>query len=130
MEGAADSAAPSVCTTSEKHPAESTLPKVRQRAELDREQSPDLVRVTDQVVVQSGNPRRAGYAPQPEQRHSLHVGAQTDKLGDAGLDRGHHEPLRRDLTRWLAKARVAGLDEESIEALFMSTFRTVSQEIA
>ena len=41
-----------------------------------------------------------------------------------------HEPLRRDLTRWLAKARVAGLDEESIEALFMSTFRTVSQEIA
>src|ERR1043166_4237943 len=31
-----------------------------------------------------------------------------------------HEPLRRDLTRWLAKARLAGLDDESIEALFMS----------
>src|SRR5450756_1799179 len=89
MDGAADSAAPSVCTTSEKHPAESTLPKVRQRAELDGEQSPDLVRVTDQVVVQSGNPRRAGYAPQPEQRHPLHVGAQADELGDAGLDRVH-----------------------------------------
>ena len=40
-----------------------------------------------------------------------------------------HEPLRRDLTRWLAKARLAGLDEESIEALFMSTFR-MNEEIA
>ena len=34
-----------------------------------------------------------------------------------------HEPLRRDLRRWLADARGAGLDEESIEALFVSTFR-------
>ena len=34
-----------------------------------------------------------------------------------------HEPLRRDLEGWLAKARDAGLDEESIEALFLSTFR-------
>jgi GntR family transcriptional regulator len=32
-------------------------------------------------------------------------------------------PLRRDLERWLAKARLAGLDEESIEALFRDTFR-------
>ena len=35
-----------------------------------------------------------------------------------------HGPLRADLERWLAKARRAGLDEESIEALFDSTFRT------
>jgi GntR family transcriptional regulator len=41
-----------------------------------------------------------------------------------------HEPLRRELGRWLGKARAAGLDEESIEALFISTFRAVSQEIA
>ncbi len=34
-----------------------------------------------------------------------------------------HEPLRRDLRRWLADARTAGLDEESIAALFDSTFR-------
>jgi GntR family transcriptional regulator len=32
-------------------------------------------------------------------------------------------PLRQDLRRWLSKARKAGLDEESIEALLMSTFR-------
>ena len=32
-------------------------------------------------------------------------------------------PLRRDLQRWLDKARRAGLDEESIEALFRDCFR-------
>ena len=40
-----------------------------------------------------------------------------------------HGPLRRDLQRWLAKARRAGLDEESIEALFVSTFRSAGEEI-
>jgi DNA-binding transcriptional regulator YhcF (GntR family) len=39
-----------------------------------------------------------------------------------------HEPLRRDLRRWLAKARTAGLDDESIEALFASTFHAEAQE--
>jgi GntR family transcriptional regulator len=52
----------------------------------------------------------------------------TRTLADSSL--AAHEPLRRDLARWLGKARAAGLDEESIEALFMSTFRAVSQEIA
>jgi GntR family transcriptional regulator len=53
----------------------------------------------------------------------------TRSLTDASL--AAHEPLRRDLRRWLAKARRAGLDEESIEALFMSTFRAAAeQEIA
>src|ERR1700691_4897652 len=39
-----------------------------------------------------------------------------------------HRPLRRELQRWLAKARLAGLDDESIEALFTSTFRSASEE--
>ena len=39
-----------------------------------------------------------------------------------------HQPLRRDLQRWLAAARRAGLDDESIEALFASTFRSASEE--
>ena len=39
-----------------------------------------------------------------------------------------HGPLRVDLERWLAKARRAGLDEESIEALFDSTFRSALRE--
>jgi GntR family transcriptional regulator len=45
----------------------------------------------------------------------------TGTLGGASL--AAHAPLRRDLTRWLDKARRAGLDEESIEALFLATFR-------
>ena len=35
-----------------------------------------------------------------------------------------HGPLRQDLDRWLAKARRAGLDEESIEALFRDVVRS------
>ncbi|MCX4771939.1 GntR family transcriptional regulator [Streptomyces sp. NBC_01260] len=35
-----------------------------------------------------------------------------------------HEPLRQELQQWLEKAHRAGLDTDSIEALFMTTFRT------
>lgn len=37
-------------------------------------------------------------------------------------------PLRKDLQRWLTKARLAGLDDESIEALFLNTFRNATGE--
>ncbi|HVK26059.1 MAG TPA: GntR family transcriptional regulator [Actinokineospora sp.] len=35
-------------------------------------------------------------------------------------------PLRQDLQRWLAEARRAGLDDESVEALFLTTFRSAA----
>ncbi|MCG5449579.1 GntR family transcriptional regulator [Micromonospora hortensis] len=38
-----------------------------------------------------------------------------------------HEPLRQGLARWLTEAREAGLDDESIEALFLSSFRSFSE---
>jgi GntR family transcriptional regulator len=41
-----------------------------------------------------------------------------------------HGPLREELLGWLAKARAAGLAEESIEALFLSTFRAAVEERA
>src|ERR1700722_18574782 len=41
-------------------------------------------------------------------------------LSDSSL--AAHGPLRRDLLRWFTKARLAGLDPESIEALFRDTF--------
>ena len=41
-----------------------------------------------------------------------------------------HAPLRKDLERWLTKARLAGLDDESIEALFLSTFRSAREAVA
>jgi GntR family transcriptional regulator len=34
-----------------------------------------------------------------------------------------HAPLRKELQRWMIKARRAGLDDESIEALIATTFR-------
>ena len=46
----------------------------------------------------------------------------------SGSSLAAYEPLRRDLRRWLDRARRAGLEEESIEALFLSTFRSVSEE--
>ena len=32
-------------------------------------------------------------------------------------------PIRHDLEQWLVRARAAGLDDDSIEALFRATFR-------
>jgi GntR family transcriptional regulator len=53
----------------------------------------------------------------------------TGTLRDGSL--AAHAPLRRDLIRWFAKARRAGLDEESIEALFRDAFRaSAEQDIA
>jgi DNA-binding transcriptional regulator YhcF (GntR family) len=39
-----------------------------------------------------------------------------------------HKRLQVELRRWLAKARAAGLDEDSIAALFETTFRTCAAE--
>jgi GntR family transcriptional regulator len=39
-----------------------------------------------------------------------------------------HGPLRQSLQRWLAQARQAGLDEESIEALFRDVVQSSSAE--
>jgi GntR family transcriptional regulator len=41
-----------------------------------------------------------------------------------------HGPLRTRLQRWLGDARAAGLDDESIEALFTTTFRSYAEEKA
>jgi GntR family transcriptional regulator len=46
-------------------------------------------------------------------------------LSDGSL--AMHRPLRRDLERWLIRARRAGLDAESIEALYQDTFRAVTK---
>ena len=49
----------------------------------------------------------------------------TKTLTDSSL--AAHEPLRADLRDWLGRARQAGLDDESIEALFATTFRAVTE---
>jgi GntR family transcriptional regulator len=52
----------------------------------------------------------------------------TATLSDGSL--AAHGPLRRDLEQWLAKARRAGLDDDSIEALYRDTFRAAAKEEA
>src|SRR6478735_2982536 len=52
----------------------------------------------------------------------------TRTLADTTL--AAHGPLRQDLRRWLGKARTAGLDEESIEALFLDTLRSEMRAVA
>jgi len=52
----------------------------------------------------------------------------TRSLTDQSL--AAHEPLREELRGWLTKARAAGLDAESIEALFVTTFRSQIEEHA
>jgi GntR family transcriptional regulator len=52
----------------------------------------------------------------------------TRSLTDESL--AAHGPLRKELRVWLAKARAAGMDAESIEALFVTTFRTPIEETA
>jgi GntR family transcriptional regulator len=52
----------------------------------------------------------------------------TRTLADGSL--AAHGALRQDLRRWVTKARLAGLDEESIEALFLTTIRTSGEEVA
>ena len=49
----------------------------------------------------------------------------TRTLGDGSL--ATLAPLRRELQRWLGKARRAGLDDESIEALFQTTFWSATE---
>jgi GntR family transcriptional regulator len=50
----------------------------------------------------------------------------TRTLADASL--AAHDGLRTRLTRWLADARRAGLDDDSIAALFERTFRESAAE--
>jgi GntR family transcriptional regulator len=50
----------------------------------------------------------------------------TTTLSDDSL--AAHGPLRQSLQRWLAQARRAGLDEESIEALYRECLRSSSAE--
>lgn len=46
----------------------------------------------------------------------------------AGPSLGSHSNLRRDLLRWLRRAKEAGLDEDEITALIQTTVRSAAGE--
>ena len=91
-----------------------------------------LPTVKDVVASLAINPNTVLKAYRELERDGLVVARQgvgtfvTRTLTDASL--AAHEPLRRDLVRWLTRARRAGLDDESIEALFASTFRATAEK--
>jgi GntR family transcriptional regulator len=91
-----------------------------------------LPTVKDVVASLAINPNTVLKAYRELERDGLVAARQgvgtfvTRTLTDSSL--AAHEPLRRDLARWLTKARRAGLDDESIEALFAATFRASAQQ--
>ena len=96
------------------------------------EEGDQLPTVKDVVASVAINPNTVLKAYRELERDGL-VGGRpgvgtfvTGTLGAAPL--AAQGPLRRDLERWLAKARRAGLDEESIEALFRDCFRLARDE--
>jgi GntR family transcriptional regulator len=107
--------------------------QVRQALRLDLLRTGDQLPTVKDVVSQLAiNPNTVLKAYR-ELEHDGLVAARpgvgtfvTRTLADTSL--AAHGPLRQDLNRWLVKARRAGLDDESIEALFLSSFRTAVRE--
>ena len=84
-----------------------------------------------QIVQQVRQALRLGFLREGDQLPTVKdvvasLAINPNTVSDASL--AAHGPLRADLNRWLTKARRAGLDEESIEALFRDTFRAAVQE--
>jgi GntR family transcriptional regulator len=102
--------------------------QVKQALRLDilhvGDQLPTVREVVEKLVI---NPNTVLKA----YRELEHEGLITSRPGQgtfivrtlAGASLPSHAALRRSLARWLQSAREAGLDEESILALFNATFR-------
>jgi GntR family transcriptional regulator len=109
-------------------PYQQLVQQARQALRLGLLQEGDqLPTVKDVVARLAINPNTVLKAYRELEREGLAAGRPglgtfvTRTLADASLTA--HGPLRKDLTRWLTKARQAGLDDDSIEALFQDTFR-------
>jgi GntR family transcriptional regulator len=114
-------------------PYQQIVHQVRQALRLgllrEGDQLPTVKEVVAQVAI---NPNTVLKAYRELEHEGLAAGRPgrgtfiTRTLTDASL--AAHRALRRDLVRWLAKARQAGLDDDSIDALFQTTFRAPGGE--
>ena len=114
-------------------PYQQLVQQVRQALRLglleEGEQLPTVKEVVAQVAI---NPNTVLKAYRELELEGLAEGRPgrgtfvTRTLVDGSL--AAHRALRQDLGRWLAKARKAGLDDDSIAALFESTFRATANE--
>jgi GntR family transcriptional regulator len=114
-------------------PYRQLVQQVRQALRLgllhEGDQLPTVKEVVGQVAI---NPNTVLKAYRELEHEGLAEGRPglgtfvTRSLADSSL--AAHKGLRSELARWLAKARRAGLDDDSIAALFESTFRAKANE--
>jgi GntR family transcriptional regulator len=107
--------------------------QVRQALRLDLlrqgDQLPTVKEVVGQLAINPNTVLKAYRELEHEGLVSARPGVGTFVTGSlGGLSLAAHGPLRLALQRWIVKARRAGLDDESIEALFRDSFRSAAEE--
>jgi GntR family transcriptional regulator len=107
--------------------------QVRQALRLDLlrqgDQLPTVKEVVGQLAINPNTVLKAYRELEHEGLVSARPGVGTFVTGSLGGQAlAAQGPLRQALQRWVVKARRAGLDDESIEALFRDSFRSTAEE--
>ena len=107
--------------------------QVRQALRLDLlregDQLPTVKEVVGQLAINPNTVLKAYRELEHEGLVSARPGVGTFVTGSlGGQSLAAQGPLRQALQRWIVKARRAGLDDESIEALFRDSFRSAAEE--
>jgi len=107
--------------------------QVRQALRLDLlregDQLPTVKEVVSQLAINPNTVLKAYRELEHEGLVSARPGVGTFVTGSLGGQAlAAQGPLRQALQRWIVKARRAGLDDESIEALFRDSFRSAAEE--
>jgi GntR family transcriptional regulator len=93
------------------------------------DQLPTVKEVVAQLALNPNTVLKAYRELEHEGLVSARPGVGTFVTGSlGGQSIAAHGPLRQALQRWIVKARRAGLDDESIEALFRDSFRSAAEE--
>ncbi len=93
------------------------------------DQLPTVKEVVGQLAINPNTVLKAYRELEHEGLASARPGVGTFVTGSLGAGSiAAQGPLRQALQRWIVKARRAGLDDESIEALFRDSFRSTAQE--
>jgi GntR family transcriptional regulator len=107
--------------------------QVRQALRLDLlregDQLPTVKEVVGQLAINPNTVLKAYRELEHEGLVSARPGVGTFVTGSlGGQSLAAQGPLRQALRGWITKARRAGLDDESIEALFRDSFRSTADE--
>lgn len=93
------------------------------------DQLPTVKEVVGQLAINPNTVLKAYRELEHEGLASARPGVGTFVTGTLGSESiAAQGPLRQTLQRWIVKARRAGLDDESIEALFRDSFRSAAEE--